>query len=61
MTERGPRTGIGGAPNPAGSSHSGDAPAPAGRPPAAVPAVDLAAVRRTDALIEALAARRAVR
>lgn len=61
MTERGPRTGIGGAPNPARPSHSGDAPAPAGRPPAAVPAMDLAAVRRTDALIETLAARCAVR
>ncbi|MFA1549093.1 hypothetical protein [Actinomadura chokoriensis] len=52
MTERGPLTGIGGAPNPAGPSHSGDAPAPAARP------ADLAAVRRTDALVEALAARR---
>ncbi|WP_255205132.1 hypothetical protein [Actinomadura sp. BRA 177] len=29
MTERGPGTGIGGAPNPAEPAHSGDAPAPA--------------------------------
>jgi hypothetical protein len=55
LTERGPLTGVGGAPNPAEPSHSGDAPAPASRPAAA----DLAAVRRTDALIESLAARRA--
>lgn len=61
MTERGPLTGIGGAPNPAEPSHSGDAPAPApahARAPAGPPAADLAAVRRTDALIESLAARR---
>lgn len=77
MRERGPRTGIGGAPNPAEPSHSGDAPAPAAaRPPSTVdlsaadlpsadlPAaelstVDLSAVRATDALVEALATRRA--
>ncbi|MFA1543299.1 hypothetical protein [Actinomadura monticuli] len=62
MTERGPLTGIGGAPNPAGPSHSGDAPAPPPRPAPAGrskgQAADLAAVRRTDALIEALAALR---
>ncbi|TDC03200.1 hypothetical protein, partial [Actinomadura bangladeshensis] len=61
MTERGPLTGIGGAPNPAEPSHSGDAPAPAARPPsAAPPTVDLSAVRGTDALVEALATRRAL-
>ncbi|MFB4305772.1 hypothetical protein [Actinomadura sp. GTD37] len=58
MTERGPLTGVGGAPNPAEPSHSGDATAPAARPPSALPAADLAAVRATDALVESLAARR---
>ncbi|MEU5989715.1 hypothetical protein ABZ806_12145 [Spirillospora sp. NPDC047418] len=75
MTERGPRTGIGGTPNPADPSHPGDAPAPppsprppSARPPTVVPptvassvvvspTVDLSAVRGTDALVEALAAR----
>lgn len=54
MTERGPRTGSQGAPDPAEPSHSGECPAPAGRP-----AADLSAVRRTDAIIESLAARHA--
>ncbi|MCQ0018541.1 hypothetical protein [Actinomadura madurae] len=53
MTERGPLTGVRGGPNPAEPSHSGDAPSPPGGPPE-----DLGAVRRTDALIESLAARR---
>ncbi|QXJ23743.1 hypothetical protein AGRA3207_004940 [Actinomadura graeca] len=53
MTERSP-----GAPDPAEPSHSGDVPAPGARPSAAPPA-DLGAVRRTDAIIEALAERRA--
>ncbi|MFB4301507.1 hypothetical protein [Actinomadura sp. NTSP31] len=56
MTERSP-----GAPDPVGPSHRGGTREPAGRPPA--PAVtllaDLGAVRRTDAIIDALAARRA--
>ncbi|MGW2310949.1 hypothetical protein [Actinomadura luteofluorescens] len=58
MTERGPLTGLRGAPDPDGPARSGDAPAqaPPSRPPA-VPPVDLSAVRRTDALFEALAAR----
>lgn len=55
MTERGPLTGVRGGPNPAEPSHSGDAPSPPGGPPE-----DLGAVRRTDALIESLAARRRV-
>ncbi|MFD0537992.1 hypothetical protein ACFQY7_33910 [Actinomadura luteofluorescens] len=54
MTERGPLTGLRGAPDPDEPARSGDA--PASRPPA-VPPVDLSAVRRTDALFEALAAR----
>ncbi|MWA03728.1 hypothetical protein F8568_025750 [Actinomadura sp. LD22] len=57
MTERSP-----GAPDPVGPSNSGAAREPGNRPPA--PAVtllaDLGAVRRTDAIIDALAARRAV-
>ncbi|WP_067454515.1 hypothetical protein [Actinomadura macra] len=53
MTERSP-----GAPDPVESSHSGDAPAPGARAPA-VPTADLSAVRRTDAIIEALAERHA--
>ncbi|SPT59707.1 hypothetical protein [Actinomadura madurae] len=57
MTERGPLTGVRGGPNPAEPSHSGDAPSPPGGPPAGPPE-DLGAVRRTDALIESLAARR---
>ncbi|MER6811819.1 hypothetical protein ABT299_21340 [Spirillospora sp. NPDC000708] len=56
MTERSP-----GAPDPVGPSNSGGTREPGSRPPA--PAVtllaDLGAVRRTDALIDALAARRA--
>ncbi|WUI00437.1 hypothetical protein OHR68_01010 [Spirillospora sp. NBC_00431] len=60
MTERGPFTGMRGAPGPAEPSNSGDSPAPAGRPQAVagLPA-DLSAVRRTDAIIDSLAARRA--
>ncbi|TDD94986.1 hypothetical protein [Actinomadura rubrisoli] len=56
MTERSP-----GAPDPAEPSRSGDAPPP-GSPPAAPAATlfaDLSAVRGTDAIIEALAERRA--
>ncbi|MGC4957282.1 hypothetical protein ACLQ2P_29110 [Actinomadura citrea] len=58
MTERGPLTGLRGAPNPDEPAHFGDAPAqaPQARPPAVAP-VDLSAVRRTDALFESLAAR----
>lgn len=52
MTERGP-----GAPGPAGPSSRGDTRAPTSPPQATVPPVDLAAVRRTDAIIESLAAR----
>ncbi|MBO2463010.1 hypothetical protein [Actinomadura violacea] len=56
MTERSP-----GAPDPVGPSNSGGTREPGSRPPA--PAVtllaDLGAVRRTDAIIDALAARRA--
>ncbi|KAB2375711.1 hypothetical protein F9B16_25735, partial [Actinomadura montaniterrae] len=56
MTERSP-----GAPDPVGPSNSGATREPGSRPPA--PAVtllaDLGAVRRTDAIIDALAARRA--
>lgn len=55
MTERGPLTGVQGGPNPAEPSHSGDSPSPAAGLPE-----DLGAVRRTDALIEALAARRRI-
>ncbi|MFI0487606.1 hypothetical protein [Actinomadura sp. 9N215] len=60
MTERGPFTGMRGAPGPAEPSNSGGPPAPAGRPQAVagLPA-DLSAVRRTDAIIDSLAARRA--
>ncbi|WP_207934761.1 hypothetical protein, partial [Actinomadura sp. KC06] len=60
MTERGPFTGMRGAPGPAEPSNSGGSPAPAGLPQAAAgtPA-DLSAVRRTDAIIDSLAARRA--
>lgn len=53
MTERGPRTGLRGAPGPAGPSTRGDPPGTAARPTA-----DLSAVRHTDAIIESLAARR---
>ncbi|MEV4001041.1 hypothetical protein, partial [Actinomadura sp. NPDC049753] len=58
MTERGPLTGLRGAPDPDDPAHRGDAPArpPRSRAPA-VPPVDLSAVRRTDALFESLAAR----
>ncbi|MGI5206650.1 hypothetical protein ACQEU6_34390 [Spirillospora sp. CA-108201] len=58
MTERGPLTGLRGAPDPDEPARSGDAPAqaPPSRPPA-VPPADLSAVRRTDALFESLAAR----
>ncbi|NDU75132.1 hypothetical protein GWI34_21235, partial [Actinomadura sp. DSM 109109] len=56
MTDRGPLTGLRGAPDPDEPAH-GDSPARA-RPPA-VPPADLSAVRRTDALIESLAARAA--
>ncbi|WP_141580745.1 hypothetical protein [Actinomadura sp. WMMA1423] len=57
MTERGPHTGLRGASDPTEPSPSGDAPAPApASRPFAAP-VDLSAVRRTDALIESLAAR----
>jgi hypothetical protein len=56
LTERSP-----GAPDPVGPSNSGGTRGPGSRPPA--PAVtllaDLGAVRRTDAIIDALAARRA--
>ncbi|MFI0405241.1 hypothetical protein [Actinomadura sp. 3N508] len=60
MTERGPFTGMRGAPGPAEPSTSGGTPAPAS-PPQAVPGLpaDLSAVRRTDAIIDSLAARRA--
>ncbi|WP_433464651.1 hypothetical protein [Spirillospora sp. CA-128828] len=54
MTERGPLTGLQGAPDPAEPSHPGDSPAPATGLPA-----DLGAVRRTDELIESLARRAA--
>ncbi|GGQ18788.1 hypothetical protein BKA00_004733 [Actinomadura coerulea] len=58
MTERGPLTGLRGAPDPDEPARRGDAPAqaPPSRPSAAPP-VDLSAVRRTDALFESLAAR----
>src|SRR5690606_38097655 len=52
LTERGP-----GARGPAGPSSRGDTRAPTSPPQATVPPVDLAAVRRTDAIIESLAAR----
>ncbi|MGP4024736.1 hypothetical protein [Actinomadura sp. 3N407] len=63
MTERGPFTGLRGAPDPAEPSNPRDPAAPASRPqtaapPAELPA-DLGAVRRTDAVIESLAAWRA--
>ncbi|TYC09504.1 hypothetical protein [Actinomadura syzygii] len=51
MTERGPRTGSGGAPGPAGPSTSGGPPGAA-----TLPTADLSAVRRSDAIIESLAA-----
>ncbi|RKS76164.1 hypothetical protein BZB76_1514 [Actinomadura pelletieri DSM 43383] len=57
MTERGPFTGMRGAPGPAEPSNTGDPPAPAGGSRTA-PA-DLSEVRRTDAIIDSLAARRA--
>ncbi|WP_149258967.1 hypothetical protein [Actinomadura sp. K4S16] len=58
MTERGPHTGLRGAPDPDEPSSPGDAPAPApASRPVAAPPVDLSAVRRTDAIIESLAAR----
>ncbi|MFS2292588.1 MAG: hypothetical protein FWJ90_07755 [Actinomadura sp.] len=53
MTERGH-----GAPDPAGPSSPGDTRAPTSPPQATAPTADLAAVRRTDAIIESLAARR---
>ncbi|TDC75912.1 hypothetical protein, partial [Actinomadura sp. 7K507] len=56
MTERGPSTGTRGGPDPAEPSKPGASTAPASRQGA--PA-DLGAVRRTDAIIESLAARRA--
>ncbi|TDB91272.1 hypothetical protein E1264_02005, partial [Actinomadura sp. KC216] len=60
MTERGPFTGLRGAPDPAEPSTPGGSPAPAS-PPQAVAGLpaDLNAVRRTDAIIDSLAARRA--
>ncbi|SNS18168.1 hypothetical protein [Actinomadura mexicana] len=58
MTERGPLTGLRGAPNPDEPAPHGDAPAQAPQARlSAVPPVDLSAVRRTDALFESLAAR----
>ena len=54
MTERGH-----GVPDSAEPSSCGDARTPTGPPPGMVPPADLDAVRRTDAIIDALAARRA--
>ncbi|MEU8795975.1 hypothetical protein [Spirillospora sp. NPDC048819] len=59
MTERGPFSGMRGAPDPAEPSNPGGSSAPASRPAAAALPADLGAVRRTDATIEALAAWRA--
>ncbi|MFG2087675.1 hypothetical protein [Spirillospora sp. NPDC048824] len=59
MTERGPFTGLRGAPDPADPPNPGDSGAPASRSQAAALPADLAAVRRTDAIIDSLAAWRA--
>lgn len=53
MTERGP-----GAPGPAEPSNPGDTRAPTSLPQATAPPADLGAVRRTDAILDSLAARR---
>ncbi|GAA4236816.1 hypothetical protein GCM10022254_47330 [Actinomadura meridiana] len=60
MTERGPFTGMRGAPGPAEPSSTGDPPATA-TGPQQIPGLpaDLGAVRRTDAIIDSLSARRA--
>ncbi|WP_433474631.1 hypothetical protein ACQPZP_38815 [Spirillospora sp. CA-142024] len=59
MTERGPLTGLQGAPNPAEPSHPGDSPPGDSPAPATGLPADLGAVRRTDELIESLARRAA--